>query len=62
MKCKYLLVAIIFVTVLLFTGCTSNENQTDNGIDDSNGDVSDLCGNAIGNGDEIVFGQVTPTD
>jgi photosystem II stability/assembly factor-like uncharacterized protein len=62
MKCKYLLVAIIFVTVLLFTGCTSNENQTDNGIDDSNGDVSDLCGNAICNGDEIVFGQVTPTD
>jgi len=67
MKNKFQIVLIIFVLVasLVFSGCTTEQNNSDqanNGSSSENGNGSDPCGNAIGNGNEIVFGQVTPTE
>jgi len=66
MKKKYMvIITVVLTAVLLFSGCTTEQNnsdQTNNGSSGENGDGSDPCGNAIGNGNEIVFGQVTPTE
>ena len=63
MKNKHIIIPVVFSAILLFSGCTSDTNQPSNQeSSDQNLDTSDLCGNAIGNGDEIVFGQVTPTE
>ena len=61
MKKKYLTIIIVSLTVvLLLSGCTINQNGSNQDL--TNDDGSDPCGNDIGNGNEIVFGQVTPTE
>jgi photosystem II stability/assembly factor-like uncharacterized protein len=70
-----MLIAIVFVAFLLFSGCTTEQNgsdQTDDtdttddtneindGSSDQNGDEFDSCGNAVGNGYEIISGPSGP--
>ena len=52
--------AIIVTLFLLISGCTTDQ-KTNEGTNDETKEESDPCGNAIGNGNEIVFGQVTLT-
>jgi len=65
--------SLIIVLILLFSGCTNstddtnndqtNEETTENTQEpETDSDEVDLCGNEIGNGNEIVFGQVTPNE
>ena len=59
MKKQYLklVIAIILVVFLLICGCISDQiNNGSNDSTDENGDESDPCGNAIGNGYEIISG------
>lgn len=63
------MIFLIVTSVLLLSGCstdqdTSNENNEINNGTSEQYDEEELdpCGNDIGNGDEIVFGQVTPTE
>jgi len=65
MKKKYLaIVTIVLVAFLLLSGCSTNQNNdTNNGNSEQyDGEESDPCGNNIGNGNEIVFGQVILTE
>jgi len=64
-------VPLFLILVLLLCGCATDQNtpNQDDANGDNNGttdefdeDESDPCGNDIGNGAEIVFGQVTPND
>lgn len=56
--------SIIFVTVMLFSGCTTdqtNDNgETEGGTTDQNDTETEDCGNEIGNGLEIVRGPLEP--
>ena len=55
-------ITALLILVLFLSGCTSEQKNSDK---TQNGGVdieSDPCGNDIGNGNEIVFGQVTPTE
>ncbi|MCK4364998.1 MAG: hypothetical protein KAW45_03000 [Thermoplasmatales archaeon] len=64
MKNKFLIMSIIFVTVMLFSGCTTdqtNDNgETEGGTTDQNDTETEDCGNEIGNGLEIVRGPLEP--
>jgi len=52
-----LVIAVILLSFLLICGCTSDQTKNrDNGSTDENGDISDPCGNAVGNGYEIISG------
>jgi len=66
MEKKFSIILVIILTLfLLLSGCTTDQTtneETNDETSNQNGDESDPCGNAIGNGNEIVFGQVTPTD
>lgn len=66
MEKKFSIILVIILTLfLLLSGCTTDQTtneETNDETSNQNGDGSDPCGNAIGNGNEIVFGQVTPTD
>jgi len=59
-------IPLFLISVLLLCGCFSDQNTSDQNNANENNEVnngeSDLCGNDIGNGNEIVFGQVTPTE
>ena len=70
-KTNLIYFTLLVIIVLLLSGCT---DQTDNTHYDqknkgTNGDSyepdnndTDPCGNALGNGDDIVFGQITPNE
>ncbi len=64
MKNKFLIMSIIFVTVMLFSGCTTdqtNDNgETEGGTTDQNDTETEDCGNEVGNGLEIVRGPLEP--
>ena len=66
MEKKFSIILVIILTLfLLLSGCTTDQTtneETNDETSNQNGDGYDPCGNAIGNGNEIVFGQVTPTD
>ena len=72
MKKRILIIGIILLLLIVsLCGCNEDKATSDNGLrgnnggsssNDENKDESDPCGNAIGNGNEIVFGQVTPTE
>jgi len=60
---------LFLISVLLLSGCFTDQNnanennEINNGTpEQDDGEESDSCGNDIGNGNEIVFGQVTPTE
>jgi len=67
-------ISLIVTSVLLLSGCSTDQNtldqnntneynETNNGSSEQNNEEEfDPCGNDIGNGNEIVFGQVTPTE
>jgi photosystem II stability/assembly factor-like uncharacterized protein len=59
MKNNYLrlIIAIIIFSLLLISGCTSDQTNNENkDSTDENGDETDPCGNAIGNGYETISG------
>lgn len=67
MSLKIQTVIMIIVSIsLLFLGCTTNQDETDNNVDtnggttDQNDDLSDDCGNEVGNGLEIIRGPLEP--
>jgi photosystem II stability/assembly factor-like uncharacterized protein len=75
MEKRFLFIIIGFlIVVLFFCGCTTEQNgsnqdntnennESDNGTSEQyDNEEFDPCGNDIGNGYEIVFGQVTPTE
>ena len=67
-------ISLIVISVLLLSGCSTDKNTSDQNNTNSNNETNngsseqdneeefDPCGNDIGNGNEIVFGQVTPTE
>lgn len=69
MKIQMVAIAVILVLFLLSSGCTTEENgsnqdqtndDTNGGTADQNGEEPDQCGNEIGNGYEIVRGPLEP--
>ena len=70
----HVIIAVLIIVVLLFCGCTTEQNnlnqdntnennETNNGSSEQYDEEEiDPCGNDIGNGNEIIFGQVTPTE
>ena len=68
-----IVITLFLISILFLCGCiteennanqnTTNENnEISNGASEQNGEENDPCGNDIGNGDEIVFGQITLTE
>lgn len=70
-----MLIAIVIVAFLLFSGCTTEQdgldqtdvidntddtNETDSGSSNQNGDEFDSCGNVDGNGYVIISGPSGP--
>ncbi len=63
MKYKIPIMWVIIVTLfLLISGCTTDQTTNKGTNEETDEEEFDPCGNAIGNGNEIVFGQVTLTD
>ena len=68
-KTNLIFLTLLVIIVMLLSGCqtdTTNDDQTNDGTNgdsyDPGTDDEDPCGNDIGNGDEIVFGQVILTE
>ncbi|UCH72101.1 MAG: hypothetical protein JSW62_00705 [Thermoplasmatales archaeon] len=58
-----IVISIILISILFLSGCFTDQDEiNNNGEAEESGTEFDPCGNAVGNGNEIVFGQVTPTE
>jgi len=61
-----IVISLIVTSVLLLSGCSTDQDTTNENNNGTPGQYDeegfDLCGNDIGNGNEIVFGQVTLTE